>query len=162
MKPAFHTRVRRKGRGFSIMELMIVVAIIGLLAGIAVPGYQEYVRKGKRSEGKAALLAAASRLERFYTANSCYPSSAANCGTISSMAGLTTATGIQAYSGDDPGKASYDITVTFNSQDFIVTARPRAPFRDPVCGNLTLSNAGRKWTQSNGSTDDTSVPSGCW
>lgn len=152
----------RNTLGFTIMELMIVVAIIGLLAGIAVPGYNEYVRKGKRSEGKSALLAAASRLERFYTANSCYPSNTANCGSVSSMAGLTTATGIQAYSGDDPGKASYNITVTFNAQDFIITAQPRLPYRDPVCGNLTLSNAGRKWTQSNGSTDDATVPAGCW
>ena len=52
-----------RNRAFSLVELMIVVAIIGLLAGIGVPSYKEYVNKSKRAEGKAALTAAAARLE---------------------------------------------------------------------------------------------------
>lgn len=153
---------RRRSAGFTIIELMIVVAIIGLLAGIAVPSYREQVNKGKRAEGKAALLAAASRFERFYSQNNCYPSAGTNCGNATSSALALTAAGVNSYSGDDANKAYYAISVTQNAQTFTITATPRSPFVDTKCGNLTLSNAGRKWTQSNGSTDDTVVKEGCW
>lgn len=149
--------------GFTIIELMIVVAIIGLLAGIAVPGYKEQVNKGKRAEGKAALTAAAARLERFYSQYNCYPSSAANCGTAPDSATVLTVAGINGFSGDNASAAAYNISITATPQAFTITAAPRTPWRDNKCGNLTLSNTGRKWTQSNGATDDAGAPiSGCW
>ena len=157
--PAGH---RRRSAGFTIIELMIVVAIIGLLAGIGIPSYREQVNKGKRAEGKAALLAAASRLERFYTQNNCYPSTGTSCGNATTSALALTAAGINNFSGEDSTKAYYNISVTQNAQTFTVTAAPRLPFADAKCGNLTISNAGRKWTQSNGSTDDATVKEGCW
>ena len=150
--------------GFTIIELMIVVAIIGLLAGIGIPSYRDHVTKGKRAEGKAALVAAASRLERYYTQNNCYPSP--SCGS-SPATDSTTAldrAGISGSSGDaaDTSKAAYSISLTFTPQVFTITAVPRAPFTDAKCGNLTLSNTGRKWTQSNGSADDVARVDGCW
>ena len=151
-----------RGRGFTLIELMIVVAIIGLLSMIAVPGYQDYVRKGKRTEGKAALTAAASRMERFYTQNNCYPSPATTCANATGSSLALTAAGIPAFSGDNAANASYDITATFNPQDFTIFAAPRAPFADPLCGRLTLTNTNRKWTQSNGAADDAAPVAGCW
>lgn len=46
----------RRAGGFTLIELMVVVAVVGLLAVVAVPGYQDYVRKARRADGKAALL----------------------------------------------------------------------------------------------------------
>jgi type IV pilus assembly protein PilE len=153
----------RRLAGFTIIELMIVVVIIGLLAGVALPGYREQVNKGKRAEGKAALTAAASRLERFYSQYNCYPSAATNCGTAPDSATVLTVAGINGFSGDNATSAAYNISITATPQAFTVTATPRAPWRDTKCGNLTLSNTGRKWTQSNGATDDPGAPvSGCW
>ena len=152
----------RRQTGFSIVELMIVVAIIGLLAGIGVPSYRDYVNKGKRTEGKAALTAAAARLERYYTQNNCYPSAACGNPTSPDSATALTNAGIPGFSGDTAAKAAYNISLSVTPQAFTVTASPASPFTDPLCGNLTLTNTGRKWTQKNGSTDDVTRPEGCW
>lgn len=58
-----------KTKGFTLIELMIVVAIIGILAAIAYPSYQEYVRKTKRTEAQAELLDLAQKLQKFKIAN---------------------------------------------------------------------------------------------
>ena len=155
-------RAGRRQAGFSIVELMIVVAIIGLLAGIGVPSYRDYVNKGKRSEGKAALTAAAARMERYYTQNNCYPGPACGNPISADSAAALTNSGIPGFSGETSGKAAYNISLTVTPQVFTITATPRAPFTDPLCGNLTLANTGRKWTQSNGSADDAARVEGCW
>ncbi len=152
----------RRQTGFSIVELMIVIAIIGLLAGIAVPSYRDQVNKGKRTEGKAALTAAAARMERYYTQNNCYPSAACGNPTSADSATALTNAGIPGFSGDNATKAAYNISLSVTPQVFTITAAPRAPFTDPLCGNLTLANTGRKWTQSNGVSDDATRPEGCW
>lgn len=56
-------------KGFTLIELMIVVAIIAILAAIAYPSYQEYVRKTKRVESQAELIALAGQLQRYKVAN---------------------------------------------------------------------------------------------
>ena len=67
-------------RGFTLIELMIVVAIIGIIAAIAYPAYTSQVMKTQRSDGRAALMAAAQSLERCYTEFNAYNSGACPAG----------------------------------------------------------------------------------
>ena len=64
---------QKKTSGFSLMELMITVAIIGIIASIAVPSYQNSVRKSRRTDGQDALTAAAQNLEVFFARGATYP-----------------------------------------------------------------------------------------
>ncbi|MDX1634639.1 MAG: type IV pilin protein [Marinobacter sp.] len=59
-------------KGFTLLELMIVVAILGIIAAIAIPSYQQYVQNARATDAQGALMSLASRLERFHTQNSTY------------------------------------------------------------------------------------------
>lgn len=132
-----------KQRGMTLIELMIVVVVIAILAAIGYPSYTEQVNRGRRGEGKSALLKAAQQMERYYTLNNCYPSAACAPNNAAASAAALTAAGIRGYSGDDPTESWYAITVTVNPQDYTLTATPQN-FADPKCAVLTLSNTGVK------------------
>lgn len=69
-----------RANGFTLIELMIVVAVVAILAAIAYPGYQDYVRRARRSDGKEALLRLQIEQERWRTNNASYASSPATLG----------------------------------------------------------------------------------
>jgi type IV pilus assembly protein PilE len=73
--------------GFTLVELLIVVAIVGILASIAVPGYQDYVRRAQVQEAIASLADLRTRLEQYYQDNRSYADTSGNCG-LSMPAGL--------------------------------------------------------------------------
>jgi type IV pilus assembly protein PilE len=145
-----------KQHGFSLIELMIALVVIGILAGVGYPSYVEYTNRGKRAEGKSALMRAAQQMERYYSLNNCYPSNTATCGSAGASAAALTAARINSISGDSAASSAYNITVTTNAQDFTLTATPVANFNDTKCGVLTLTNTGAK-----GKTGTESLQS-CW
>ncbi|MBA2963475.1 MULTISPECIES: type IV pilin protein [Ramlibacter] len=144
------TRITGKNRlrGFTLIELMITVAVIGILAAVAFPSYTKYLAKGRRAAAQAVMHNVGSRQEQYMlNSRSYYPSPAGSSTDLSGL-GITLGTDVSGY---------YTITVTSDtSPAWTVTAAPRAPqtVNDATCGTLTLTNAGAKGA-SGGSTT-------CW
>ncbi len=88
----------KESRGFTLIELMIVVAVVGILAAVAYPSYQESVRKARRAEGRTALMEMLQQQERYMTQNNTY--------LAISTAGATS-TPFKTWSGDKRDGAAY-------------------------------------------------------
>ena len=139
-------RKKRSASGFTLIELMIVVAIIGVLAAIAVPMYGSYVEKSRRTDGKAKLMEVAQSLERCYTQFSAYNNS--SCSVVSGGA-----------VSENSDEGFYTITTTdFSTDAFTLSAAPSsgsAQAADTDCQSFTLTHLGEK-----GATGDDS--DNCW
>jgi len=124
-------------KGFTLIELMIVVAVIGILAGIAYPSYQDYIIRAKRGDAKAAILTVQLAQEKYRANNTTY-------GTMAQLDPLETISG-NYVSADE----NYTVTVSGNTATaFVITATPRSPFADADCGNLVLTVAAATETKS--------------
>jgi type IV pilus assembly protein PilA len=89
--------MKRVQQGFTLIELMIVVAIVGILAAIALPAYQDYIVRSKMSESVAALAACKTSVAEYASTKQAWPTDAgsAGCSTTASqyLASMTVATG---------------------------------------------------------------------
>lgn len=119
-------------KGFTLIELMIAVAIVGILAGIAYPGYQDSVRKSRRVDAEGALLGFANAMERYFTEYNSYP-----------VAGTTTI--FSSTSPVDGGTAYYALAITAaTASTYTLTATPTGAQSGDKCGTLTLTQTGAR------------------
>ena len=130
----------RREKGFTLIELMIVVAIVALLAALAYFNYSKYAFRARRADGKEALTRIAAAEERYYTTRNVYVSDL-------TALGYTTAT-VQSE------KTYYTITATTSNanQAFSLSAAPQGAQAKDACGSLTLDNGNVRapTTSSNG------------
>jgi len=125
--------------GFTLMELIITMVIVGILAAIAIPSYQDSVKKAKRSDAQGALLSFANAMERHFTTNGTY----LGAGTTAGNTGAPTI--FSSTSPLDGGAAAYNLTISaVTASTYTLTATATGSMTGD--GNLTLTNTGvRTW-----------------
>src|SRR6185437_2968260 len=145
---ASHRSVRAPTRGFSLIELMVAVAIVAILAAIALPSYRRYVLQGNRTDAIKALAFYQQALERCYSQNFTY----VNAGTTPCSSAPGTAT--NTTNGD------YQLTFAINASNYVLTATAigtQAP--DTQCAVFTITQAGVQAAQDTSGNDQTQA---CW
>ena len=140
--------------GFSLIELMITVAIVGLLAAVALPSYNSSVMKGKRAEGRTALLELMQQQERYLTQNNCYLGFTNTSGTVAVVTPPSTCptpntVPFKTYSGDTATNPNYYLsaaacTGSSVSECVMLTATLRNGLTDVAYGNVQLLSTGAK------------------
>lgn len=128
--------------GFSLIELMIAIAIVAIIGAIAFPSYTSYVTSARRADGQTALLDLANRMERYFTMNNSYVG-----------ASLTT---VGANANSPEGFYRLSITNTAATSYTIQAAPQAAQASDTTCGSLTLNELGQKGETGSGSAQE------CW
>lgn len=138
-------------RGFTLIEMLIVVAIIGILASIAYPSYRDSILKGRRAEGRKALTELMQQQERFMTQTNTYCTFSNSSGTATAVAGCTTVP-FKTISGDGSTGSAYWLaaeacpdggTGTMPLRDCIrVLATPIQT--DAAAGSLRMTSSGIK------------------
>lgn len=129
----------RDARGFTLIELMIVVAVIAILAAIAYPSYQEHVRKTRRAQARVDLMETVQQLERYYSARNTY---AAFPNT--------------SIRNTQPNFYTVSFSGTPDATTFLLQAAPGGGQAGDKCGTLTLNQAGAKGQKSGMTNTD------CW
>ena len=136
-----------KKNGFTLVEMMITVAIVGILAAIAIPSYSAYTKRANRIDATRTMSFVAQTLERCYSQNFSYvPCAGAVAGSTASPQGY------------------YTITIAINAAptaSYTITAVPRAnpQLTDSSCMNFSVDSSGTQKATDSSSADSTNT---CW
>jgi len=130
--------MRRHHSGITMVELLVVVTIVGILAGVALPSYRNQTLRANRVEAKTALQQATQALEKCFTRQRSYLACTGSVAT-----------------GDTPGKL-YNITVDATVTTYTLKAKPiNGQAADTACDTLQIDQAGAR-------TASASNPNKCW
>lgn len=141
---------KRHMKGFTLIELMITVAIIGILSAVAYPSYVEHIKRGKRSAAESFMATVANRQEQVMLNSRSYFSITTGAASEWSVVNMTV-----------PSEVSTNYTITVSPvagppPGYTITAVPASAMNDTKCGTLTLDNTGAKTSSGTDSTTN------CW
>lgn len=144
---------KRNTSGFTLVEVMIVVAILGILVGIAYPSYVKQVQRSGRSDARVEITEVSQRLQRCFTTTSSYAPAAGTCSVVDE---LGTAPGIVSQEG------TYVVTGVLTPTTYTITATAVAglrQFNDLDCRTFSLTQTGVRTATDAGNADNTDE---CW
>ena len=122
----------KKSAGFTLIELMITVAIVGILTAIALPAYTQYIARGKRAEARVAILEAEGWLERFNTEKNSYADNTANDANSKFTDRFTNV--------PKSGVTNYTFSLAVSQTAFTVTVAPTGSMASDGCGSYVKTN----------------------
>ncbi len=134
--------MKYRSSGFTLIELMIVIAIIGILASIAYPSYTAYLERSRRSDGQSALLDLTHRMDQYFSENKRYDGA-----TLAQLGVKETST-----------EGYYNLNITnLSGNTYTANAAPIGAQSGDSCGTLTINQLGqRSFTEPNATASD------CW
>jgi len=148
MTPVPMRRVRQ--HGFTLIEIMIVVAIVAVVSAIALPSYQQYIQRGYRAQARAGLLQAAQWMERVATANGVYPE------TTPASTPLPTSL-------RSAGSPRYVISLKTSTQAaYTLQAEPQGTQTSDRCATFTLDQTGARGVTVDGTAGSADLIAECW
>jgi len=128
--------MKQTQQGFTLIELMIVVAIVGILASIAYPSYQDSVKKSRRADVQGVVLGLANAMERRFTESNSYLGAATGSADMGAPGIYTIPAETATY---------YTVTIsTATASRYILSAAPTGGQSTDKCGTLTLTHTGVK------------------
>ncbi len=137
-------------RGFTLIELMIAVVVVGILAAIAYPSYTEQVKKARRADAKGVLLQLAGVMERFYTENNTYDGAC-----LEGDSDGCTQTVFPKYVPLEGNERYYELSIArdadTSTEQYSLAATRLGSQQDDKCGTLALSNTGVRSISNQGS-----------
>jgi len=144
--------IRHNQRGFTLIELMIVVAIVAILTAIAYPSYRKYVMRSNRAEAKSILLEDAQYMEKNFAEANVFNQTSTGT-TISSSS-------LPYQQAPKTGPVNYNITLSaITATSYTIQAAPTGAQSGDECGTLTINNLGQN-NISGGSASATAAD--CW
>jgi type IV pilus assembly protein PilE len=130
---------RARTIGFTLIEVMITVAIVAILSAIAYPSYREYIDRSKRAEAQSMLVEAAQWLERYYAENRTYIATTADLATFNTTFGVVPR-------GSKGTAINYTLTLDANTTrttfTLVATRNSSGSMRSDACSNFTLTHTG--------------------
>lgn len=137
--------MRNRTRGFTLIEMLIVVAVLGIIVAFGYPSYQEQVRKAHRAEGMGELLEMADRLERRYSDQGTYGGINADA-----LYGISTADNTRPTT-----NGNYKLSIdSADTVQFTISATPQGNQTKDKCGAFTMTSQGVKTVGGSLSVDD--------